>query len=131
MALAADGSVERPVAVAAAFPSRIQWSPAGRYLAFIDVDGIATVEMSEGSPVGAPHRGPAATGLKADFAWSPDSHRLLIVETRRISYGSHAENFAGRLLLIDSEFQGQPTLLLYRERSIGDFYDCPVIWSSP
>ncbi len=132
MALAADGSVERPVG-AAGDPGRSWWSPDGRYLAFLDRDGIATVEMSEGSPVGAPHRGPAATGATVwfDIAWSPDSHNLLIVETRRISDGPRAENFSSRLLSIDPEFQGEPTLLLDRERSIGDFYRCPVTWSNP
>ncbi|MEO7119346.1 MAG: hypothetical protein ABIZ34_10285 [Candidatus Limnocylindrales bacterium] len=132
VALAADGSVEGLVGAATA-PGRSWWSPDGKYLAFLDLDGIATVEMSDGSPVGAPHRGPTATGstFRFDLAWSPDSHDLLIVETRRISPGTRAENFASRLLLSDPQFQDEPSLLLDREQSIGDFYQCPVTWSNP
>ncbi len=141
-AVAVDGSVDTLVG-AAVEPGSVRWSSDGRYLAFIDhrdvLATVVTVDMSDGSPVGARHRGPvigaqgAATGATVwfDIAWSPDSHNLLIVETRRISYGSRPENFASRLLLVDPEFEAPPTLLLDTDRSIGDFSGCPVTWSNP
>ena len=122
-----DGSPER----ALPGPDGVA-SPDGRYLAYGDADGIFTVELSDGIPVGQPRLGSPVTDTGASWsvgAWSPDSRRLLIVEGIHTGDQFHFDNWAGRMFLIDPAGQAPPTLLLDREYSFSDFSGCPPIWT--
>jgi len=136
--LAADGSHE--ARIAAGFDGEPVWSPNGKYIAFQGIDGLTTVEILGGSTVGPQHRAPVNTTepVQVDIgAWSPDSRHLLVIETRQLddvgnqqAVGNQPEGEPSRLLLIDAELKGPPSLVLDRERSIGDVYRCPVTWSN-
>jgi Tol biopolymer transport system component len=138
--LAADGSHETRIAASYAGP--ISWSPNGRYIAFQHLEGLTTVEIIDGSPVGPQHRAPVngLEPLQLDIGdWSADSKHLLIVATRPQGPEEDAGSGAGtsRLLVVDPELRGPPSLLLDPRRSIGDSFGiggsvgCPVVWSNP
>ena len=137
--LAADGSHETRIAAGLGRPL---WSPNGKYIAFQGVESLTTVEIAGGSPVGLQHRAPVNGLEPLQFeigAWSADSTHLLLIGTRPPGLGDDTPSGAGasRLLLVDSELKGPPSLVLDPGRSIGDSFaiggsvGCPVVWSNP
>ena len=119
----ADGTAERNLTNTPLETERgPRWSPDGGRLAYfgpyVEPDHGWTLvarRMADGTAVGDAVEGP----VTADFLWSPDGTRLLLLDTDDTSNGAQTQTFKSQIRSVDAELRTAPSLVLEVPHMVG------------